>query len=134
MALNFHYHQNADVLYIAVNSPVPAVSYELDTEETMLRVSEPTGDLVGWTLVGLTEYDHHLPLRLDRSKPDWFNRNDPHLLIRYDQRADQLRAFLDARKIFTIDHLSENDHFVDAGEIEEIISAGNQGQKIERYA
>lgn len=51
-AINWDYDEEADVLYLSVGEPQPAVGIDIG-EGTVLRYNEARQELVGVTLIGL---------------------------------------------------------------------------------
>lgn len=51
-AINWDYDEEADVLYLSVGEPQPAVGIDIG-EGTVLRYDEARNEVVGVTLVGL---------------------------------------------------------------------------------
>jgi uncharacterized protein YuzE len=63
------YDREADVLYISVGNPRPAVSREIG-EDVLLRVDPDNGDVVGLTVLNLSTRDGYgsLPLTFSMSE------------------------------------------------------------------
>ena len=51
-ALNWHYDEDADVLYLSIGEPQPAVGVDIG-EGAVLRYDEKQNKVVGLTLIGL---------------------------------------------------------------------------------
>ncbi|GAB5045886.1 DUF2283 domain-containing protein [Thermodesulfovibrio sp. TK110] len=52
--LNWHYDEEADVLYISIGEPQKAVGVDIG-EGVIIRYIESTGEVVGLTLIGVKE-------------------------------------------------------------------------------
>ena len=51
------YDQEADVLYVSIGDPRPAISRELG-DDVLLRVDPETGEVVGLTVLNLSSRDN----------------------------------------------------------------------------
>lgn len=51
------YDQEADVLYVSIGDPRPAISRELG-DDVLLRVDSETGEVVGLTVLNLSSRDN----------------------------------------------------------------------------
>ncbi len=60
------YDREADVLYLTVGEPRPAISREVG-DDVLLRVDAETGEVVGMTILNLSTRDslEKLPVRVD---------------------------------------------------------------------
>ena len=59
------YDRDADVLYLSVGEPRPAVSREIG-DDLLLRVDAKTGEIVGLTVLNLSTRDSEtLPIAVD---------------------------------------------------------------------
>lgn len=60
------YDREADVLYLTVGEPRPAISREIG-DDVLLRVDAETGEVVGMTILNLSTRDslEKLPVRVD---------------------------------------------------------------------
>ena len=63
------YDHQADVLYVSIGEPRPAVSREIG-DDVLLRVDSETGDIVGLTVLNLSSRSAHevLPVTIDLSE------------------------------------------------------------------
>lgn len=52
--LHWEYDEDADVLYISIGKPVPALGLDVG-EGVIVRYREETGEVVGLTIIGVRE-------------------------------------------------------------------------------